>query len=87
MEICRGCRLYDTTGAGCVAGGSACCHKEMGEEVNGVMIRGCGCNLTIKGRALASGCPLGKWTALLTEKEEEMLNRQLDENKGSGSVD
>jgi hypothetical protein len=35
--------------------------------------------LSLKTRALSSGCPLSvpKWKAILTEKEEDILNKQL----------
>lgn len=84
MDICKGCRLYSTNGVGCVSGGSACCNNTLFEEVGDKLIQGCGCNLTIKGRSLSSSCPLGKWKAVLSMKEEEILNKQLDENKGQG---
>ncbi len=54
----------------------------MGEEVDGVLIKGCGCNLTLKGRSLSSACPLGKWTAVLSKLEEDILKKQLDEDQG-----
>ncbi len=82
MEICRGCRLYDTTGSGCAVGGSACCNKNLFEVVGGKEIKGCGCDLSLKGRSLSSSCPLLKWTAVMSEKEEEILNNQLNEDQG-----
>lgn len=80
MEICRGCRLYDQSGSGCsVPGTSPCCNENMSEMVGDKEIKGCGCSLSLKGRSLASECPLGKWKAVLTLKEEEILNKQLND--------
>lgn len=87
MEICRNCRLYDTTGTGCAVLGDACCNKNIFEEVDGLAIYGCGCDLTLKGRSLSSACPLKKWDAIMTLQEEEMLKKQLNENKGERGVD
>jgi len=71
LNICKSCDNYTTGDAGClVIGTSPCCNKLTG---------GCGCSLSLKTRALSSGCPLSipKWKAILTEKEEDILNKQL----------
>ena len=69
MQICMNCALYDVQGTGCfVSGTQPCCNQDMG---------GCGCSLSLKTRALSSECPLGKWTAELTEEEEDKLNEKL----------
>jgi hypothetical protein len=38
----------------------------------------CGCSLGFKTRSLASDCPLGKWEALISEEEEEVLDNLED---------
>jgi hypothetical protein len=69
MQICNECELLDVQGEGCmVLGTEPCCNEKKG---------GCGCSLSLKTRALSSECPLGKWTAELTEEEEEKLNQKL----------
>lgn len=71
MQICQMCSLYDVQGDGCmVPGTSPCCNEKMG---------GCGCSLGIKTRSLSSSCPLDppKWEAVLSEEEEDTLNRKL----------
>ena len=71
INICKSCHNYTTSDAGClVAGTSPCCNQKTG---------GCGCSLALKTRALSSGCPLDtpKWKAILTDAEENLLNKQL----------
>lgn len=84
MEICRGCRLYDTTGDGCAMPGTApCCNQNLSDIIGDKELKGCGCSLSLKGRSLASSCPLGKWSAIMSEKDEELLKAQLnDKTKG-----
>jgi len=44
----------------------------------------CGCSLGLKVRSLSSSCPLNKWTALLTNEEEDELKKNIqDEQKGT----
>jgi len=60
MEICNAC---PTKGDKCVVIGTAPCCNE------------CGCSLAFKTRALSTECPLGKWKALITEEEEDELEK------------
>lgn len=78
FEICRVCENLDTTGEGChVQGTQPCCNKNTG---------GCGCSLALKLRSLSSDCPLGKWKAVVTEQEEEMIRQQIvNKNLSNGS--
>lgn len=69
MFICKNCKLYDTSGDGCmVPGTQPCCDERQG---------GCGCCLSLKTRSLSSECPLKKWKAELSEEEETLLNEKL----------
>lgn len=71
MLICTECEHYDIKGEGCLVFGTApCCNKLTG---------GCGCSLSLKTRSLSSACPLSspKWEAILTDEEEDRLNKQL----------
>jgi hypothetical protein len=71
MEICRSCNNYDVTGSGCALPGTQpCCNENTG---------GCGCSLSIKLRSLSTDCPLGKWKALMSQKEEELLKAGLND--------
>lgn len=80
IDICKGCKLYDTSGSGCaLLGTQPCCSQDLSEDVNGVETKGCGCSLSLKGRSLSSACPLSKWSAILTEQEEELLKKQLND--------
>lgn len=80
MEICRGCRLYDTTGDGCAIPGTApCCNKNLTDILDGKEVNGCGCSLGLKARSLSSSCPLEKWKAIMTEKDENLLKSQLND--------
>ncbi len=62
MAICIECPKIDTKGSKCeVPATQPCC---------GI----CGCSLSFKTRALSTECPLGEWKALMTEKEEDILD-------------
>lgn len=69
MQICEACQLYTIDDKGCIViGTTPCCDQRQG---------GCGCSLGFKTRSLSSDCPLGKWTAELTQEEEDQLNQKL----------
>jgi hypothetical protein len=69
MQICEACQLYTIDDKGCmVTGSTPCCDQRQG---------GCGCSLGFKTRSLSSACPLGKWSAELTQEEEDQLNQKL----------
>lgn len=68
MHVCNKCNFLDTSGSKClVPGTQPCCGS-------------CGCSLSLKTRSLSSECPEGKWPALMTEDEEDLLNQQLEED-------
>ena len=57
-SICNSC---DSKGDKCaVPGTTPCCNE-------------CGCSLSFKTRSLSSECPLGKWKAVISEKDEDKL--------------
>ena len=59
FSICKDCEMM---GDRCtIPGTDPCCGD-------------CGCSLSFKTRSLSSDCPLGKWKALISEKEEDKLN-------------
>jgi hypothetical protein len=69
LEICKGCEFIDKTGEKCAMPNTQpCCGK-------------CGCSLKFKLRSLSSDCPVDKWKAVLTEDEEDKLNKTLDNNQ------
>ena len=68
-SICRECPSLDTKGSKCMAPGTQPCCSE------------CGCSLSIKTRALSSGCPLEKWKALMDEETEEKLMMNIISKK------
>lgn len=72
MNICLSCDLYTNESDGCEVGGTQpCCNKQKG---------GCGCSLFFKIRSLSSNCPHpegSKWDAVLTQEEEDTLNKKL----------
>ena len=65
FAICVLCKSYDDKGKECIVPGTGPCCKE------------CGCCLQLKTRSMSSECPFGKWKALMSEEEEEILNEQL----------
>ena len=58
-DVCDSCHSKGTDCA--VKGTSPCCNE-------------CGCSLAFKTRSLSSECPLGKWSALVTDEEEDKLD-------------
>lgn len=62
-DICDEC---PSKGKKCAVKGTAPCCNE------------CGCSLTFKTRSLSSECPLGKWQAIATEEEEDLLDNLKD---------
>lgn len=65
--ICKQCPLLDKEGHFCLMPGTEPCCGD------------CGCSLALKTRSLSSSCPVGKWSALMTEEEEEALNEKLED--------
>lgn len=69
IAICNSCPDIDNEGKECLAPGTQpCCSL-------------CGCSLQFKTRSMSSECPAGKWVALMTEQEEEILNDKLGLNQ------
>lgn len=72
FKVCEKCKLFDQSGEGClVLGTQPCCNEKLG---------GCGCSLDFKTRSLSSDCPKKYWSAVISEKEEELLNEKLGIN-------
>lgn len=67
--ICKQCEFLDTVGKNCAAPGTQPCCSD------------CGCSLAFKTRSLSSECPKGKWQALMTEEQEDMLNDKLKDDE------
>lgn len=68
MEVCNQCTSLDVTGENCaVPGTNPCCSE-------------CGCSLSLKGRSLASECPLKKWLAVLTDVENLLVTKSIEKN-------
>jgi len=64
--ICQSCDLIDRTGDECVMPGTQpCCSV-------------CGCSLQFLQRSLSSKCEAGKWDAILSDDEEDLLNEHLN---------
>lgn len=69
MAICKACPEIDLVGTKCaMSGAQPCCSN-------------CGCSLKFKLRSMSSACPLNKWTAILTEDEENQMISQINKNK------
>ena len=61
--ICQSCEKYDPKGVKCALPGTQpCCGS-------------CGCSLVFKTRSLSSDCPLDKWKALISEEQEQKLEK------------
>lgn len=65
MEICSTCPHLDTEGSKCMVPGTGpCCSL-------------CGCSMSLKTRALSAGCDDKRWEAIVSEDEQELLDRQI----------
>tara|TARA_Y100000592_G_scaffold48192_2_gene76381 strand:- start:6872 stop:7168 length:297 start_codon:yes stop_codon:yes gene_type:complete len=61
MAICEACDEIDLKGPKCeVPGTQPCCGN-------------CGCSLAFKTRALSAECPIGEWSPLMSESDEDKL--------------
>jgi hypothetical protein len=67
-NICNKCPFLDKKGDKCyVKGTQPCCSL-------------CGCDLSLKTRALSAACDDNKWDAVLSEEEDDKLLENLDES-------
>ena len=65
LNICRDCPNIDYSGDKCyMKGTQPCCSL-------------CGCDLSLKTRALSAACDDKRWDAVLSEEEEDLLNESL----------
>ena len=65
LDICKKCPHIDLKGDQCyVKGTQPCCSL-------------CGCDLSLKTRALSAECDDKRWNAVLSEEEEDKLNESL----------
>ena len=64
--ICNTCPYIDLSGDKCaVFGTQPCCSS-------------CGCSLKFKTRSLSSSCPKGYWDAVVTQEEEDMIHKSIE---------
>jgi len=66
MAICQDCEFIDREGKSCVVPKTEPCCSD------------CGCCLELKTRALSAKCGKGKWPALMSQEEEDLLKEKLD---------
>ena len=66
-QICIRCGSLDVVGDKCMMPGTQPCCGE------------CGCSMGFKLRSLSSSCPIDKWEAVLTEEEEDELNKNIED--------
>tara|TARA_R100000951_G_scaffold73043_3_gene61483 strand:+ start:2073 stop:2411 length:339 start_codon:yes stop_codon:yes gene_type:complete len=69
FQVCIKCSLFDSKGDDCLAPGTQPCCSD------------CGCSLAFKVRSLSSECPKGYWYAYVSEKQEDLINKQIDSNE------
>lgn len=61
FAICNTCVRKDVEGKSCIVPGTQpCCNL-------------CGCSLSLKLRSLSSECPDKRWSAFITEEDEDKL--------------
>jgi len=65
---CVSCKYLDTKGDKCAVNGTQPCCAD------------CGCSLALKLRSLSSGCPKGKWGAVMDEDTEKKVKDQIGKN-------
>lgn len=73
LAICNQCPYYSPNA------------KSAGYETNrpDVFCTNCGCNLHFKSRCLSCACPQDKWKAHITEGEEDILKKRLNEQQSN----
>ena len=71
FQVCISCGLFDSKGTDCLAPGTQPCCSD------------CGCSLAFKVRSLSSECPKGYWDAYTSEKEEEIITKQIESNENN----
>jgi len=64
-SICQKCKYFDFIGTNCAIPGTQPCCSD------------CGCNLSLKVRALSQGCPKNKWFAFMDKQTEEKLKNNI----------
>ncbi len=67
LKVCSDCPDLDVKGGQCYVKGTQPCCKL------------CGCSLGIKLRSLSASCDANKWSKVLDEDEEDMLNKKIEE--------
>jgi hypothetical protein len=65
QAVCNVCTHLDALGNKCAIPGTGPCCGD------------CGCSLKLKLRSLSSECSRGFWKAEMTQKEEDLLNKNL----------
>ena len=70
-KICVNCSFYDDIGTQCAVPKTQPCCSD------------CGCSLTFKVRSLSSNCPKGFWDSLASEKIEELIITQIENNESA----
>lgn len=63
MNICTACIYKDVDGSECLVPGTQPCCKL------------CGCSLEFKTRSLSSDCPDNRWLGLISEEDEDNLDK------------
>ena len=64
MNICNGCEFISTK------------HKTLRPDIH---CTDCGCPLVTKTKCLSCNCPKKKWTAVLSEEEQSLINKENGE--------
>ena len=70
---CLKCPLLDQTGDHCAVNGTQPCCAD------------CGCSLGLKLRVLSSSCPKGKWQAVVNQKAEMEIKKQIKQEEDAGN--
>ena len=67
MKTCNSCDFIDMEGSTCLLSGTQpCCSV-------------CGCCLSLKTRSLSASCDKGRWNAVVSEEEEDLINKSIEE--------
>ena len=69
LELCKACDFLDLKGDSCIVPSTQPCCKE------------CGCSLKLKVRSLSSFCPINKWTSIVDDDDEELIENYLKKEK------
>ena len=73
-QECARCEFLDNSGSKCAMRGTQPCCAD------------CGCSIAVKIRSLSSGCPKGKWNAVMNKETEKKVKKQIKDKENASNI-